>query len=213
MIRADWDDWRKAPTAKKLAALVAANEALVQKCAGALMGKTDYATESMRDDLLQAGRIGLLRSLDSWRPAKGAFTTLAWRWITKEMQMALKHATPVTCPSGGPRVTQKKQGEAAAFFAKNGRHPTPGELGVSATLIARHEKTIVKFVPVSAAENMANTDDANIEEDIDRQRDMKALKLFLGKLTKVERERFWTGKDDNLTARAKAFVAGKRGTR
>lgn len=211
MIRADWDDWRKAPTAKKLAALVAAHERLVQKVVESLMQRLPNGSESLREDVTQGVTIGLLRAIRGWKPNKGAFSTVAWQWMRFEGQLVMRHAAPVSFPRDLIFCAPERPTEA--FVAKNGRNPEPDEVTGDTFVLARRERLQANFVPVSAAENMTNTDDADIEEDIDRQRDMKALKLFLGKLTKVERERFWTGKDDNLTARAKAFVAGKRGTR
>jgi len=212
VIRADWDSWKAAPTPAKLAALVADNEPLVEKIAAFLMAKIEGASESMRDDLLQAGRIGLLRAIRTWNPNGAKFSPFAWGWVRHEMQTAMAHGA---CPVSYPRrllFATNGQAKAASHYAQHGVDPAPETIGITKGLAERVQKSQARFVPVSAAENMA-TQDEEIEADIDRQRDMKSLKAFLAKLTEEERKRFWTGKDDKLTARAKVFVGGRRVSR
>jgi len=207
-------DWKKAPTPKKLAALFADNERIVAWAVNRILSKTEYATASLREDAMQNGRIGLLRAIRTWNDRLPRFGHHAHLHIRKEVQMGLKYATPVTCPSGGPRVSVKKQEEAAAFFAKYGREPTPSELGVAQSIIVRHAKAAVRFAPVSAAEHVpVMPSDTEIEADIDRQRDMRALRAFLDTLSAADKKKFWTGKDAGLTERARVFVEGRRGQR
>jgi len=58
------------------------------------------AHTSAAEDLLQAGRLGLLRAAELYSPEKGAFATFAVFWIRREMRAELRrHCGPITRPA------------------------------------------------------------------------------------------------------------------
>lgn len=207
MKRASWDDWQTAPTAAKFAALVASNEALVQKVTASLVQRLTYVTPSMREDVLQGVRIGLIRAIRDWDPTRAKFSPFAWGWMRYEGQLVLRHIMPVSYPRD--LIFCSPERETEAFYAKHGRDPAPSEVSTDQFLLARRARARSEFVSVPEAENIVS-EESDIEADIDRQRDMKSLKAFLAKLSKADQKRFWTGKDEKLTARAKVFVEGRR---
>jgi RNA polymerase sigma factor (sigma-70 family) len=209
MLRTAFDDWKRAPTPRKLAALMASNDLLVQKCANTLLLRAPCP--SFMPDALQAGRIGLLHAIRTWDPSRAKFSPYAWGWVRHEMQSAFaRGAKQVSYPR---RLIFAKNGQdkADSFYAQHGVYPMPAQIGISAGLAVRVERARAKFVSAHFAEGLVN--DTEIEADIDRQRDMKALRAFLDTLNAADKKKFWTGKDAGLTERARVFVEGRRGQR
>ena len=84
-------------------------------------------TSLERDDLVQAGAIGLMRAFPRWIPEKGAFSTYAAHWLRLELQKAFAASHIVKKPKGHERpwsVTKQQD----RFIAKYGREPEPEEL-------------------------------------------------------------------------------------
>lgn len=194
-----------------LAALMVENEALVQRCASDFLARTRYHTDSLRDDIFQAARIGLMTAITRWDPTRAKFSPFAWGWIRHEMQSAMRYATPVTRPKSAD-LPRRKQDEAARFYATHGREPTSAELGVAPCAAARAEKAAARFVPVREAEQEP-TDVPDVEGDTDRARDAALLTGWLGKQTAKDRREFWTGKRADLTARATKYIKAKKAAR
>ncbi len=228
MNRDDFEEWRKATSRAKKAGLLAKmahdNEALVQRFAGAFIQRTKYATESIREDIFQAARIGLLTAISEWDPDAGAFSTIAFFKMRHEMQLVLRHATPISRPKDAD-LPRAKQDAMAAFYAKHGRDPEPEEVGITPSALKRAQAAQATFMGISTVNQqrpkfhrwastcppaaLAVAADAP-EDAIDRARDLKALRTFVRKLSAKDREEFWTGKRDDLTKAATAYVERRR---
>src|ERR1700682_3555606 len=212
MNRATWDRWRKATgvaKARLLATLVTDNEPLVQKCAQTMAQTTRLYVTELQDDMLQAARIGLLRAIEKWDPKRGAFSSIAWYWMRHEIQQVTRHATQVTLPKSA-FLPKRKQEEAGVFFAKHGRDPTPTELGISPSVIQRAAAAGRKNVPASKCDLELRCPESNLEEDVDRKRDARALQGFVAQLPPKARKEFWENTRPDLTTKAKAFIEAAR---
>jgi len=212
MDRLAWNAYRKARGARRArlqAKLLADNEALARAYATAYAKHTQYYTEHLADDLLQAARIGLLRALDGWDPEKGAFSLCAYFWSLHEMQLVVRHATGVSVPKSA-FIPQKKQNEVARFFALHGRDPLPEEIGLTDIVIDRARKAMAAFVPMTEAEGVPDDSLPSPEAVIDRKRDAAALREFVEALSFRDRKDFWTGDRPELTERARKFVEERR---
>lgn len=111
--------------------LVVANLPFVKVQVAKLHRRSSVPSEI--EDLEQAGALGVMRALETYNPAKGAFTTYAAWWIKYEVQKAQKVTLAVGRPehSGMP---YKAFLAAETIRALHGREPTPeewAELGVS----------------------------------------------------------------------------------
>lgn len=211
MIRSNFDEYTRATGALKslwLEALVVENEALVQRCATEFLARTNYHIEPLRDDVFQAARIGLMQAIQRWEPMRASFSTAAYFWMRHEMQLVVRHASPVSRPKSAD-LPRRKQQEAARFFALTGREPTPGELGVTASAVVRAQKAAARFVPVREAE-LEPTEVPDTEGALDRKRDTESLQAFLTtRLSVKQRAAFWAG-DEKLVAWAKRFIENRR---
>lgn len=225
MNRTDHAQWRKSTAAQRRAMttrILAENEPLVQRCVANAMQKSQYHLESMREDILQAARVGMMRAIPQWDPERGAWSTCAWWWMRHEIQQVTRHATPISRPKSAD-LPRKKQDAAAAFLAQFGREPEPDEIGVSQAAMARHEKAQAKFVSMqlytdtekteTAERELAAVVEEGPEETLDRIRDLRALKTFFRKLSAAEKKELEAGTNPELGARAKAYVEGRRRVR
>lgn len=216
MNRVRWEHWRSAAGQVKdsiLSELMADNEPLVEKFASEFLKRTRMHTEPLVDDIFQAARIGLMRAMHAWDPEKGAFSTIAFMFIRKEMQNVIRHAKPVSVTMCA-YLPRAKQDAAARFYAQHGREPEPAEIGVSASDALLAERANATYVPVdddfpSEKPNTTPTP----EEDLDRARDVRALQTFLGRYEPKVVKAFWAGKRPDLEAAARAYVEQRRVTR
>jgi RNA polymerase sigma factor (sigma-70 family) len=209
MNRESWATWKKDRSppskARRLAKLVALNEGLVQKIVQGFTGRTRYYVAEMREDLLQAGRIGLIRAIHKWDPDRGAFSTVAFNEIRYEIQRTACSATPIDVPrtlvfaSNGQR-------EAEAFYARHGRQATAEDLNMPASLFERARMARMEFVSEAGADMPQEVD---AEGDLDTVRDLRSLRSFVRKLTKAQRAALESG-DEELSAKARAYVEARR---
>jgi DNA-directed RNA polymerase specialized sigma subunit len=214
MNRLTWHDWRSATgpaKARLLTILATENEPLVQKFASRFLLAARCFPDPLRDDVFQAARIGLLKAINKWDPARGAFATIAWYEMRHEMQIVLKDVTPLTYPRD-MIFAKSSEHEADTFLTKTGRAPEPGEVALTGFQARRPTHTPARFVSVREAEGQTDGE-PEPEADIDRARDVAHLKLWLSKQTKRDQTEFWTGKREDLTARAKTFVDARRAAR
>jgi RNA polymerase sigma factor (sigma-70 family) len=140
--RADWDEFVQAPQDAATALpddkarlcrlrdrlrdkLVRDNMGLVKKFVMRLHKASSAYAEV--EDLMQAGAIGLVRTLDGYDPNKGAFSTFAAWWIRHEVQNATAKVSQITRPknSGVPLSVAL---EIDRFRQLHGRAPRPEEL-------------------------------------------------------------------------------------
>lgn len=217
MNRQTWDQYRAATGAERkrlLDDLVASQEPLAQDLMAKFVAGTRYYIEEMREDLIQAARIGIIRAIEKWDPERGAFSTVAGFWCRHEMQQVTRDATPISLPHRA-HLPKKKQDALAAFTAQKGRAPTAEErqeLGIADSDLARAQKAAVTFASVDALEQepAVGGDEEPIEDTIDRQRDMRALAAFMSRLTPAEKRAFWAGDRPDLAKKAKEYVAARR---
>lgn len=201
------EDFRKAQLFDQL---VKDNEPLVRKCAGEFILGTRYHVDSIREDILQAARIGLIRAIHKWEPVRGAFSTIAYHWMRHEMQQVTRHATPITRPKDAD-LPRTKQDAAAAFYAQHGRDPTPAEIGVTAQAMRQAQAAAATFVGEAFANEIPAAEvPPTPEADIDRARDVEALKGFIRKLSPTDRKEFWAGKREDLIEKARLYVSQRR---
>ncbi len=115
------------PLARRLLnALVAAEDALVKRCAQKL-------ARGDADDLLQAGRIGVVRAIEKFDPAKGAWTQFAKRWIFVEMERGVVELRPQARVTGrrSKKMPRAVRRHAHRILSATGRAATAQELGIS----------------------------------------------------------------------------------
>lgn len=157
--------------------LALANQRLITKVAG----KYINAVNGDVDDLMQAGMIGLMRSIETFNPEKGSFSTYAILWIRHEIQNHVDKAAPEH-----KRAHQMPQRIALAIEkhrARTGETPSAESLGVTEQeLIDWAQRTF--FISLSepdregshnsagpvghavsrSLEDHISTDDTNVEE-------------------------------------------------
>jgi DNA-directed RNA polymerase specialized sigma subunit len=230
MNRIDFDAWKTATSRVKksrlMAKMAAENEPLVQRFASAFLGRTQYAIDNLRDDIFQAARLGLLAAIAEWDPERGAFSTLAFFKMRHEMQLVLRHATPISRPKDAD-LPRAQQDAMAAFYAQHGREAEPVEVGIAPSAMKRAQAAQATFMAIDPRTQpfdrtkrissclpaaIATVPDAP-EDAIDRKRDMLALRTFVRKLAAKDRGEFWTGKRDDLTKEATDYVARRRAVR
>ncbi len=108
---------------KLLNELVVAEDALVRRCARRLAkGPAD------EDDLMQAGRIGVLRAIEKFDPSRGAWTQYAKQWIYVEMDRGVVAMRSDLRTKKMPKEVYLR---AKEIERTTGRSPTAEQLGVS----------------------------------------------------------------------------------
>ena len=139
------------------------------------------------EDLLQIGRVGLLKAIDRYNPYLGVpFAAYAWASIIGEVRHAFRDQTELIRT---PRTARHREREARRVSERLthqlGRAPTYGELR-NALIDA------VGIAPVSEPIRIATLDAVDraapsLEEEIDRLVDSLALKVCMRELTELER--------------------------
>lgn len=82
---------------KDLETFLEQNERLVFKFAGPYLRKLP----GLQEDILQAGRLGLIEAIHKWDPERGALSTAASFWIRARIQELLRNTlSPFTMGSG-----------------------------------------------------------------------------------------------------------------
>lgn len=108
-------------------ALVDAEKALIENCARKL-------DNGDMDDLMQAGRIGVLRALRKFDPARGAWSPYARQWIFAEMNRGVVEARPqvhMKARWSKAMLSKATRRRANAISVCAGRRATAEELGIS----------------------------------------------------------------------------------
>lgn len=232
-----WQNWKSAKDGGivrrgLMGRFIQENEALIQYASVSFIERSQYRLENLREDILQAARIGFMRGVEEWDPDRGSFTKCVWLWMRHEIQQVVRHVTPITRPKDAD-LPRKKQDAAAAFYAKHGREATPEEVGITPNEAALAQKAKAKFVPlhvtVSEAEGRGGIrardgirmDPAlqveafaeGPEAAIDRKRDLAAMRAFLRKLSPADAKDMAAGKRPDLEGKAKDYVERRRRVR
>lgn len=166
--------WQSTPEGqekqKHLSRLCATNDNLVKMWVRRLVANTSVFCEF--DEALQAGRLGLLRALGKWDPARGQFSTIAFFWVRYEVQQALCRQAPVCRPreAGVPYQTHRK---VEAFTAVHGRDPQPDEVGATAEEWSRWQAAAIHFVPLTEGDEATHHETSDTL--VDQARDLAIL--------------------------------------
>jgi DNA-directed RNA polymerase specialized sigma subunit len=204
MDRAKWQEWRDTPEGPRkrrlFGQLVADNESLAQRIADGFLERSKYSLDGLRDDILQASLLGIMLGIQKWDPAKGAFSTCAFRWALHEMQQVAKHAMPVTIPKEA-YLPKAKQDAAAAFAARTGRDPEPAEIGVTPAATVRAQAAMARFGACKLLIGDAPTEDDLIDA-IDGGSSREVVLAFLESRTDDQLEAAW-----DLTAQELVYAA------
>ena len=120
-----------------------------------------------REDLQQAGMVGVLSALDGFDPGRGtAFASYAAPFAVGEMMAVLRGSAPVHVSRTGRDLAAAVETAADALTAAYGRAPSPAEIATAAGLDEEEVVTGLAarraLAPVSdiALEDAAGTDDA-----------------------------------------------------
>lgn len=162
---------------RKLAArdkLLQAYEPLAKSLVYRFRKNTSYYTSAMRDDLLQAARIGVWRSIEDYDPAKGAFSTHCWWRVLREMQRVVQYATPITIRKNA-HLSKRVQERQSAVLAKTGEEATKDELGISERAWQNALCAQPTFVPSECANTLTEVEDpGHCDDDVDSLREYTA---------------------------------------
>lgn len=144
------------------AALVERLTPLVSRLARRLEGR------AAREDLEQAGVVGVLAALPGYDPSRGAaFATYATPFAVGEMLAVLRAAAPVHVSRTGRDLAAMVESTADAITAERGSVPAPGEIAAAAGLdeedvvtglAARH--ALAPPAPEGVTEDAAGVEDA-----------------------------------------------------
>ncbi len=139
------------------------------------------------DDLLQIGRVGLLKAIDRYNPYLGVpFAAYAWASIIGEVRHAFRDQTELIRT---PRSTRHRERLARRVSERLthelGRMPTRGEIQSALTDVVGRAPIAepVRIAPLDAVDRAAPL----LEEEIDRVVDSLALQVCMRELTEVER--------------------------
>lgn len=122
--------------------LMRANDALVQHVVGRLSRRRHSNDEAGSEtpfsdfqDLMQAGRMGLMKALEKFRPDKvqnprAAFTSYAAHWMRHFVQETQRKDHRTIYRPKGVDLPFAVLESHAKFLAKEGREPTAAELGI-----------------------------------------------------------------------------------
>lgn len=125
--------------------LLRLNEGLVKKF-GLTFGRPQTADE--KEDVFQAARLGILRSLQDYDPQKGAFSTYAQWHIRDYVQRWTGKTVAVTRPRSASMPARVAKA-AREFRQKHGREPSAEDLGVSPEKFAEWSSA-THFVEIDA---------------------------------------------------------------
>jgi RNA polymerase sigma-B factor len=121
-----------------------------------------------REDLQQAGMVGVLSALDGFDPGRGtAFASYAAPFAVGEMMAVLRGSAPVHVTRTGRDLAAAVETAADALTAAYGRAPSPAEIATAAGLDEEEvvtglaaRRALAPPVPDTVLEDAAGTDDA-----------------------------------------------------
>ena len=126
------------------------------------------AARGPREDLEQAGMVGVLAAIPGYDPARGtAFATYAAPFAVGEMLAVLRGSAPVHVSRTGRDLAATVEATADALTAAQGRAPSPSEIAAAARLEEEDvvtglaaRRALAPPAPDTAIEEAAGTDDA-----------------------------------------------------
>lgn len=204
-----WRKWTKAaPAARKklMTQLLRENEPLVISFVRRFTSKAAGSPSHLREDFEQAARIGLVKAIETWRPAKkgpSSFSHWAFIHMRQEVQLVACEALPISCPRDIMFASTHK---AEAHRALTGE-------AIDAADVGRREKIHEQVMGWEFFYNRDHGDDTTpaIEADIDRHQDLQYLREFLDIfVADEEKVAFWDGKRPDIVTEAQTYVAWRR---
>ena len=148
---------------------VAARDELVERL-GPMLSRLARRFEgrAQREDLEQAGAIGVLSAIPGYDPERGtAFATYATPFAVGEMLAVLRGAAPVHVSRTGRDLAATVEAAADAVAAEQGRPPSPAEIGAAAGLDEEEvvtglaaRRALAPAVPDTAIEDAMGSEDA-----------------------------------------------------
>jgi RNA polymerase sigma-B factor len=147
----------------------AARDALVERLLP-LLGRLARRFEgrAVREDLEQAGVVGLLSAIPGYDPDRGAgFATYATPFVVGEMLAVLRGSAPVHVSRTARDLAASVEAAADAVAAAEGRAPSLGEIAVAADLDEEDvvtglaaRRALAPSVPDDVVEEAVGADDA-----------------------------------------------------
>ena len=127
-----------------------------------------FAGRAAREDLEQAGVLGVLAALPGYDPSRGvAFAAYATPFAAGEMLAVLRGAAPVHVSRTGRELAATVEAAADAVAAERGRPPSPGEIAAAAGLDEEDvvtglaaRRALAPPAPGDVAEDAAGVEDA-----------------------------------------------------
>jgi RNA polymerase sigma factor (sigma-70 family) len=158
-------------------------------------------THLQRADLEQEGRMGLLRSLEDYDPARAGFSTWAIRWIKNYITKAVFNEPEIRLPFADDVARLRRA--RGPIEAKSGRAATAEELGAVVKMSPARVATIRKAAAVTQtiAMDAPTTDESDVslhdliassdelpDEAADRGRRARTVRELVARLPPRERE-------------------------
>jgi DNA-directed RNA polymerase specialized sigma subunit len=147
-IRAAYE--KATPTARKrlMATVLRDHEAFVRSMVAKFIRGHGSDAAAVRDDLHQAGRIGLIRAFEGWVPARATFMTFAYWKILHELQCALRDSRGIAIPRRS-MISARLQQLRDDIQVREGREATAEDLGLSEACFKRWQQARVVFYAAS----------------------------------------------------------------
>lgn len=168
-----------------------------------------------REDLVQAGFLGMIRAIESFDPERAAFSTYAVFWIRHFMQTATQQTGLAQ-----PRTLQRANNLAAKHYAQTGETPTAEELGVRPSQLEGEQKRRIFVSTEEVRNNLArggrHAEDltvgdtlaaANVpvDQQLEEQQKLDALAAAIEELPASQREVimgvYWNGETTDQIAK------------
>ncbi|NNM98971.1 MAG: sigma-70 family RNA polymerase sigma factor [Candidatus Eremiobacteraeota bacterium] len=139
------------------------------------------------DDLLQIGRVGLIKAIDRYNPYLGVpFAAYAWASIIGEVRHAFRDQTELIRRPRSARHRERQARRVSERLTHQlGRAPTYGELQDALVEVVGRAPLSepIRIAPLDAVDRAA----PSLEAEIDRVVDSLALGVCMRELTELER--------------------------
>jgi RNA polymerase sigma factor (sigma-70 family) len=141
---------KAAPAARKrlVATVLRDHEAFVRSMVAKFIRGHGSDAAAVRDDLHQAGRLGLIRAFEGWAPERAAFLTFAYWKILHELQCALRDSRGIAIPRRS-MISARLQQLRDDIRVREGREATAEDLGLSEACFKRWQQARVVFYAAS----------------------------------------------------------------
>jgi DNA-directed RNA polymerase specialized sigma subunit len=200
-----WREWKAQPAGSPAArrgakALLGMKEGMISAFANEFMQRSNYYLESMREDVLQAARIGFLTAIRDWDPEKGSISTIAYFRMRQEIQETVKHVTPITRTRYAD-LPKRVQDEQAKVYAQTGEWPEADALpGMGVTAAAARRARMAQAVFGQLTENHRDLFE-ELPEDAEKVMQLRELLESVEdaiEYARVDPVKFWAGDEPSV---------------